>query len=500
MVNPIIKLTQSLFTPPTSVVAEPILEGTAQSRLNSIFIGLSAPQVPHYPKIDDIRSAPLSNYAMFRLRTCEAIYKYFQNFEGHDCEYTNTAADPFDNLKIELKTIAQQLETRPNEYGMNQNLLLQTSRFVIGSNQGGRFGKDDNNLPFTLVRLANNEKIYLTNSMTQQVLDDFAEHMGCSIENSRGDIKKTKSQSQASEQAQAYHCTIGKGGEGKVRFAVCPNTTELKAVKKITDISHAQKEIANWQAIESKFLPKFYGSAIIKKSQTVQKAYIAFEFIPGMDGAQHIEQMHSQQMHSTDNTQSFHLNNLINQTALNYLQAVYSLHSQGYAHSDVKPDNFLHHQNGDIYITDLGMAHNTMNHSEGGTEGFYPPESFTNKAFQDTTNYNAMAHDAYSLGMTFMCLLYGSLKNTQPINQLTSSPQFINNSDTAKPLTIQIYNYCNRPGGSEKYTLGTQTQLTQPKTLTDITIRLLDADPHKRMTVPQALKVLPSLFFTLSDK
>lgn len=80
------------------------------------------------------------------------------------------------------------------------------------------------------------------------------------------------------------------------------------------------------------------------------------------------------------------------------------LHSKGYIHSDIKPDNILIDDSGEFRITDFGcLAKANNNNRLCGTEIYMAPERYERNALP------FWANDIWSLGATLFELLTGDL-------------------------------------------------------------------------------------------
>lgn len=88
------------------------------------------------------------------------------------------------------------------------------------------------------------------------------------------------------------------------------------------------------------------------------------------------------------------------------LQGLQYIHSNNILHRDMKPDNIMISEDGDIKITDFGLAYRHENvritnpGTYVGTPAYFPPEQLTGKPL-------TKASDIFSLGITFAEMLTG---------------------------------------------------------------------------------------------
>ena len=89
----------------------------------------------------------------------------------------------------------------------------------------------------------------------------------------------------------------------------------------------------------------------------------------------------------------------------NVVEALTSVHRQGIIHRDIKPQNMLLNQDGDIKLTDFGIARGdssfTQTGSAIGTFGYMAPEQIEN------SKYVTSQSDIYSLGACLYALCIG---------------------------------------------------------------------------------------------
>ncbi|CAI2378717.1 unnamed protein product [Moneuplotes crassus] len=90
------------------------------------------------------------------------------------------------------------------------------------------------------------------------------------------------------------------------------------------------------------------------------------------------------------------------------LSAVAYIHSLGYAHLDIKPQNILFDENYNIRLADFGTIEEDVRQDglccwKKGTDSFMAPEIKNMKKLQKP--YNMYKADVYSLGMTLLIML-----------------------------------------------------------------------------------------------
>lgn len=349
---------------------------------------------------------------------------------------------------------------------INQVLKSQHAQMPgrVGGLLGAKFPKDCNLTPYTLLRLNTGHFVHLTNSLDASAKSFIETRFQLNLD----PFTKT-----TPNPTRDLRIVFGKGGQGKVRLGImAPNNTQntdIKplAIKKIATKQHAHREIENALALQSTYLPEFLGFTEAKKDNIVEKYYLAYQLIDGGDGIKNAKRI----ARLSESTPNEHEQEVI-QTAKEYAKAVLSIHKQGYSHSDVKLDNFLHSTSGDIFINDLGFAHSRLHAFAGGTQTYLPPETHS-------TIYDAQKHDSFSLGVCFLALIYGGPNKLDNELILTSSPQRFGRTQDFR-LTNMSNNQYRRFDGVKN------TKALKVNNFLDIVIQLLDVNPNQRLSVQKA--------------
>ena len=214
---------------------------------------------------------------------------------------------------------------------------------------------------------------------------------------------------------------IGKGGFGRVYRAIWkrPEHPDQQVVVKVIDIEQViirqnfMRE-ARMLARQSQSKPqaiRLYGT-----SSTETKCYIVMEYMPNGD----LEQFYQSSAYEHMSwPQRFRLFSSI-------AKVVADLHDTGLVHCDIKPDNFLMHQEAkgdewDVKICDLGLAKSlreasnttpSIGNKRRGVPGYLAPEYLSMAAHTYTT-----AMDVFSLGMTIWSVVF----KTMPFSIYTRS-------------------------------------------------------------------------------
>jgi len=194
--------------------------------------------------------------------------------------------------------------------------------------------------------------------------------------------------------------TIGKGEFGKVKLAYDPQKELEVAIKfiKRSNITSAQKqaklerEINILQNLNHPHIVRLYDVIETEKYIGIVMAYA--------NGGELFEYISENQYLSEEESAKFFIQ---------LLDGVQYLHSRHIVHRDLKLENLLLDQKGDIVITDFGFANNSLKNPSGllstscGSPCYAAPELVIND------NYVGEAADIWSCGIILYAMLCGYL-------------------------------------------------------------------------------------------
>ena len=194
---------------------------------------------------------------------------------------------------------------------------------------------------------------------------------------------------------------LAKGGMGAIYKADHP-TLEQPVVLKMLTLTGNEQFAQRFQR-EATIMMGFQHVNIVNyydHFKTARSYCMVMEFVDGLSVAQLLEK----HRYLDDDTALLILRDT--------LRALVFAHEKGVIHRDIKPANILISKNGDVKLTDFGIAHNTDMDTDGltregmtlGTPSYMAPEQF-----RDAGSVDSRA-DVYSAGI----LLYECLTGRKP--------------------------------------------------------------------------------------
>ena len=190
---------------------------------------------------------------------------------------------------------------------------------------------------------------------------------------------------------------LGEGSFGKVHLAMI-NNEKFVAIKVIPTELVESLEISIMQSLKHENIVELY--EVIETSEFV---YLVLENVEGDDLLEEI------------------INNgsMTEERAMNLFSELFNAisycHEQNCAHRDLKLENVLLSNNGDIKVIDFGFAVNTLEsgdmHSTVCGSGIYTaPEIVKGES------YDAKKSDIWSMGVMLYAMVYGSFPSTENLS------------------------------------------------------------------------------------
>jgi len=248
---------------------------------------------------------------------------------------------------------------------------------------------------------------------------------------------------------------FAKGAYGKIWLARDKQTNEPVVIKQIprnTPIRMINNEVKAGRAIGNH-------SNIAGFIQYVEKSdfhYIVFQYVQGQDLFSYLEHVEFTPRPDSE------ARSIITQIS----KALEHIHQQKIAHRDVKLENILVDQQGTIYVIDLGLCafiqEGTLCKDWCGSDNYLAPEIVRR------IPYDGYKADVFSAGVVLFALLYGVF----PFENLrVHGAQSIDSLRPLKTLKVRF-----------------PTDVAVAKEAQDLISRMLEDDPHKRITIAEVLK------------
>ena len=242
---------------------------------------------------------------------------------------------------------------------------------------------------------------------------------------------------------------LGAGAMGEVYLAEDPRLKRAVALKRIAPQLRQDAEYRSRflkEAERASGVASAYVAAIYDVLEKDGEVFLIMEYVEGRTLRQLL-------------TQPFSVEAFL-KIAVQCTQALVSSHGRGILHCDIKPENIMLAQNGDVKVLDFGVAKrrprsdqtSTMDKGQSGTPAYMAPEVMLNKPIDGRA-------DLFSLGIVF----YEMLTGRHPFRS-ASFPETIEKMLREKPRSI--------------HTMNPQV----PEALDAIVVRMLAKDPRERQT------------------
>lgn len=190
---------------------------------------------------------------------------------------------------------------------------------------------------------------------------------------------------------------IGSGSFSKVRLGTDTTTNEIYAVKVIDKAQLAKQRLEDQLKREIAVLKMLRHKHIVSMREVLQTSrhiYIVLELV---EHGELFERIVQQRRFPEDQARKYFQQLIL---------AVRYCHNQGIAHRDLKPENLLLDRDGNIKISDFGLANLTNNTDDlmstvCGTPNYVAPEVIRDQG------YNGFLADLWSCGIILYVMLSG---------------------------------------------------------------------------------------------
>lgn len=212
---------------------------------------------------------------------------------------------------------------------------------------------------------------------------------------------------------------LGEGNFGQVYQCQNPHGQQF-AVKIFKDIA-SDKELKKSFLLETSSLLQLDNEYIVKYEDFGECEYGLYVVIELCSKGSLLERFNSKGSQSEEE---------ISIIGMSMCHALKELDKRQLVHRDIKPDNILISNNGNLKLTDMGLAQNMNSTVEGvyGTANYISPEQCTNDGEMDWRS------DQYSLGATLFHLLTGQAPYHHKIIQKILEAHV--NDDVVDPRSI----------------------------------------------------------------
>nr|CAG4717460.1 unnamed protein product [Naegleria fowleri] len=279
--------------------------------------------------------------------------------------------------------------------------------------------------------------------------------------------------------------TLGKGSYGKVKLVLdndnkpfalkIMNKTLLKRVKKSGGgnlLMDVQREIAIMKKLSHPNVVRLYEVMDDRNSELL---YLVIEYAE--NGA--LLSLSETNSENVDPKPCKFRLNQIRKYMTQAIEGVQYLHSKGFCHRDIKPDNILLDGNYNVKISDFGVSHICETNDDtvkgsAGTPAFLSPEACKGEP------YSGFKNDTWALGITLYALLYNTtpfkgdsymqMYNSIQNDELVIPPPFDKDEllkdllykvlDKSPDTRISLENFKNHPWMKAQYEVDSILQIT----------------------------------------